>query len=65
VETFLASLIAFLAVAMAMGVGVLFGRRSLRGSCGGVGSGQCACGATPGEECRDPTQAAYTGSKRT
>ena len=55
-EIFLASLIAFLAIALAMGVGVIFRGRSLRGSCGGVGSGQCACGATVGEECRNATQ---------
>lgn len=55
-EVFIASLIAFLAVAVAMGIGALSGRRALRGSCGGVGSGQCACGATPGEECRNAKQ---------
>ncbi len=38
--------LAVLAVVMgAMAVGVILSGRTLRGSCGGVGSGDCACDA--------------------
>jgi hypothetical protein len=40
------AILSFLVVAVVMGimaVGVIMSGRSLRGSCGGVGSGDCAC----------------------
>ncbi len=49
-ETVLLSMIGFALVMLALGIGVILGRRPLRGSCGGVG-GQCACGATSADEC--------------
>ena len=48
-----------MAVVMAgMAVGVIFSNRRLRGSCGGVGSGGCACeeAGTPGA-CEEGGQA--------
>ena len=53
-ETVLLSMVGFALVMLAMGIGVMLGRRPLRGSCGGIG-GQCACGATSADECNDPS----------
>lgn len=42
------AILSFLVVAVVMGimaVGVIMSGRTLRGSCGGVGSGDCACDA--------------------
>jgi hypothetical protein len=51
-ETVLLSMVGFALVLLALGIGVMFGRRPLRGSCGGIG-GQCACGATSADECNE------------
>jgi hypothetical protein len=56
-ETVLLSIVGFALVLLAMGIGVLFGRRPLRGSCGGVG-GQCDCGATSTDDCRQESSSA-------
>jgi len=57
-ETVLLSMVGFALVLLALGIGVLFGRRPLRGSCGGVG-GQCACGATSADDCRQDSSAVH------
>lgn len=49
-QTFLAALIVFGLVMLAMAVGVLFSGRRLRGSCGGVGD-SCRCSATARARC--------------
>ncbi len=50
---FLITFIVFGIVLLAMAVGVIFGRRCIRGSCGGVGS--CAClDESRGENEKDP-----------
>ncbi len=49
---FLATVIVFAVALLALGLGSMFGRPPLRGSCGGVG--QCDCGATSEAECRQP-----------
>ena len=49
-ETFLATLLLFAAVMLAMGVGVAFSGRRLRGSCGGVGR-DCSCDEAARAEC--------------
>lgn len=48
--TLIATVAAFALVMLALGLGVLFGRRPLQGSCGGVG--RCSCGATSEADCR-------------
>ena len=40
-KMFLITFIVFGIVLLAMAVGVIFGRRCIRGSCGGVGSCEC------------------------
>jgi hypothetical protein len=49
-ETFLATLVVFAAVMLAMAVGVAFSGRRLKGSCGGTGE-DCSCDATGRAEC--------------
>ena len=41
--TFLATFILFLIVMTIMSVGVMFGRKAIKGSCGGINSGACGC----------------------
>ena len=50
-EVFLASLAIFLLAVLGMSVGRIFGRRSLKGHCGGT-HGQC--GTTSGHVCQHP-----------
>lgn len=54
------SCIAFLAVVLGMAVGVIFGRRSISGSCGGLANqkdedGKVSCGLcdNPADACRE------------
>jgi hypothetical protein len=49
--TFLATLVIFGAVVLAMSVGVIFQGRRLRGSCGGTGK-DCECSPLAARECR-------------
>ena len=49
-EAFLATLIVFALAMGAMGVGVMFSGRRLRGSCGGVGEA-CSCDAAGRAAC--------------
>ena len=49
-QTFIATLVLMGIVAAAMGVGVIFSNRSLRGSCGGTGR-DCACSEQEQKEC--------------
>ena len=51
-ETVIAAIIAFIVAVAALATGVLFGRPPLRGSCGGLAGGRCACGAESEEACR-------------
>ena len=53
---FLATLTVFAVALLALGLGTMFGRRPLRGSCGGVG--HCSCGATSEADCRAHQEAA-------
>ncbi len=41
--TFLATFVLILMVMVVMSIGVMFGRKAIKGSCGGVNSGSCAC----------------------
>ncbi len=43
---FLLTLLIVILVALAMSIGVILNGRRLQGSCGGVGSGDCACEAS-------------------
>ncbi|MCK5122274.1 MAG: (Na+)-NQR maturation NqrM [Methylococcales bacterium] len=40
---FLATFAFMLIVVVIMAVGVIFGRRAIKGSCGGTGGGECVC----------------------
>ncbi len=40
---FIATLVLMICVVAAMAVGVIFGRDSIKGSCGGAKSGSCLC----------------------
>jgi hypothetical protein len=41
--TFLVTFAFMLLVIVIMAVGVIFGRRAIKGSCGGAGNGECVC----------------------
>jgi hypothetical protein len=43
-ETIILAIVLVLAAVAGLAVGVLFGRAPLKGSCGGVNCGDCACG---------------------
>jgi hypothetical protein len=49
-ETFLAVLVTFALVMLAMGLGVMVSGRQLRGSCGGIGEA-CRCDAAARSSC--------------
>jgi hypothetical protein len=38
-------------IMIGLAAGTMVGRTSLKGSCGGLGGGACACGKAPGEGC--------------
>ncbi len=59
--TFLASLAILLIVIIAMGVGVLFGRRPISGSCGGLNKAG-GCALCSGKCPKRKTQAQSSGS---
>lgn len=40
---FLITFIAMLIVVILMAIGVLFGRKAIKGSCGGASAGECIC----------------------
>jgi len=40
---FLATFGFMLIVVVIMAIGVIFGRRAIKGSCGGTGNGECVC----------------------
>ncbi len=40
-EIFLISFVIMVIALLGMGIGVLFGRQGIKGSCGGLGSGGC------------------------
>ncbi|EIC30725.1 MULTISPECIES: (Na+)-NQR maturation NqrM [Methylomicrobium] len=40
---FLVTFAIMLAVIVLMAIGVMFGRRAIKGSCGGLNSGSCVC----------------------
>lgn len=40
---FLITFVAMLVVVGIMAIGVIFGRRAIKGSCGGVNNGNCVC----------------------
>ncbi|MCA9694155.1 MAG: hypothetical protein KC636_31505 [Myxococcales bacterium] len=45
------------AIMLGMAVGVIVSGKRLRGSCGGVGAGDCDCTPTQREECAGDTPA--------
>lgn len=47
-------------IMLGLAAGAIGGRSSLKGSCGGLAGGHCACGKSPGEACQleDPVEAA-------
>ena len=49
--TFFATLVIFLAVAAAMGIGVMLQGKKLKGSCGGSGK-ECECSPLAARSCR-------------
>lgn len=53
----LASLAIFLVVGILMAIGVIFGRRPISGSCGGLASREDADGKTSCSLCENPAEA--------
>ncbi len=41
--TFIATFIFFIIVMLIMSIGVIFGRKAIKGSCGGANNGTCGC----------------------
>jgi hypothetical protein len=64
IVVFLVSLAAFLLVVGLMAVGVLMGRREIRGSCGGLGQGGDADAESKCSLCSNPEAACRELSKR-
>ncbi len=52
---FIITFIIFAVVIGIMSIGVIFGRSSIKGSCGGAGNGECLC-AQGKNECKQPVQ---------
>lgn len=40
---FLVTFVVMLVVVVIMAIGVMFGRRAIKGSCGGLNTGECVC----------------------
>jgi hypothetical protein len=51
-STFIATFIVLALLMAIMAVGVLFGGRRLRGSCGGVANRDCSCSLSERRECQ-------------
>jgi hypothetical protein len=50
-STFIATFVILAILMASMALGVVFGGRRLRGSCGGVSSGDCSCSLTERRAC--------------
>ena len=55
-QTFVTTLAVFLLVVVAMAVGVIFGRRRITGSCGGIASLESGAVSPECSTCRNPSQ---------
>lgn len=51
-STFIATFVVLALVMTIMAVGVMFGSRRLRGSCGGVANADCSCSITERRACQ-------------
>ena len=45
------TVIAMAWIMIGLAAGTIFGKTSLKGSCGGLAGGSCECGKAPGEGC--------------
>ncbi len=70
IVVFFVSLAAFLLVVGLMAVGVLMGRREIRGSCGGLGQGgdagaesKCSLCSNPEAACRELSKRQQSGNR--
>lgn len=43
-ETIILAIVLFALAGCGLGIGVMFGREPVKGSCGGLNCGECACG---------------------
>ena len=43
-ETFILAIVLFALAGCGLGLGLFFGRAPIKGSCGGLACGECACG---------------------
>jgi hypothetical protein len=55
VLTIAITIVAVAWIMVGLAAGTMFGRTTLKGSCGGLGGGSCACGKAPGEACEYDT----------
>lgn len=51
VVTIAITVVAVAWIMIGLAAGAIGGRSSLKGSCGGIAGGACACGKAPGETC--------------
>ena len=50
-QIFIATFVLFALAVLAMAIGAIFSKRTLQGSCGGVGADDCVCSAAEQAAC--------------
>lgn len=60
----LIALVAFMLFFLAMGIGVMFNRGPIKGSCGGIGGASCQCSCPDKEQKQASRNLAYDASQK-